>query len=160
MSAKNESGENIADREIVITRTYAARRELVWRAMTDPAQVVQWWGPRGFSTTIEVMDLRVGGVWKHVMRGPDGTEYPNQSTFLEVTAPERIVYRHSGGKAGAPGVGIEMTWTFEAIDADTTRLTLRQIYPDKASRDTTVKVYGAIEGGKQTLERLAEFLAL
>ena len=94
---------NTADREIVVSRVFGAPRELVWEAMVNPAHVTNWWGPRGFSTTTEKMDLRPGGIWKHVMHGPDGTDYPNESTFLEVEKPERIVYVHDGRKTGGPG---------------------------------------------------------
>src|SRR4029077_16534570 len=68
-SAGTKAGQaaGTADREIVLTRVFDAPRELVWQAMTDPKHVVNWWGPRGFTTTIEVMDVRPGGVWKHVM---------------------------------------------------------------------------------------------
>ena len=102
-----------ADCEIVITRTVDAPRERVWEAWTDPKQVVKWWGPTGFTTTIEKMDLRPGGVWLHTMRGPDGTEYPNKSVFKEIVKPERIVYTHGGGTEGVKSVSFESTWTFE-----------------------------------------------
>jgi uncharacterized protein YndB with AHSA1/START domain len=146
-----------AGRELVITREFDAPRELVWQAMTDPRQVVHWWGPRGFTTTIEQMDVRPGGVWIHVMHGPDGTDYPNHSVFQEVVYPERIVYAHGGGREGAPEATFIATWTFEAI-GDKTRLTMRGLFPSAAERDMVVKEYGAIEGGRQTLERLSEHL--
>ena len=76
------------DREIVLSRVFDAPRELVWQAMADPKHVVQWWGPRGFSTTIKKMDFRVGGVWEHTMHGPDGVNFPNKSVFKEIV--ERI----------------------------------------------------------------------
>src|SRR5271170_6970154 len=94
--------QGTADREIVISRVFDAPRELVWQAWTDPKQVVRWWGPNGFTTTIEVMDVRPGGVWKHVMLGPDGTNYPNESLFQEVVSPERIVFAHGGAREGGP----------------------------------------------------------
>jgi len=147
-----------ADREIVISREFEAPRELVWEAWTNPEHVVHWWGPRGFTTTIEKMEVRPGGVWKHVMHGPDGTDYPNKSVFTEVVKPERITYSHGGGRKGARGVHFEATWTFEALDRGTTRLTIRQVFPTAEDRDRIVKDYGAIEGGKQTLERLSEHL--
>src|SRR5579862_2190161 len=53
------------DREIVFERVFDAPRELVWEAWTDPKQVVNWWGPNGFTTTIDEMDVRPDGVWKH-----------------------------------------------------------------------------------------------
>jgi uncharacterized protein YndB with AHSA1/START domain len=147
-----------AGREIFIAREFDAPRELVWEAMTNPKHVVNWWGPRGFSTTIEEMDFRVGGVWKHVMRGPDGVNYPNKSVFKEIMKPERIVYQHGGKRENGPGVGFESTWTFEALAADKTRVAIRMIFPSATERDFVVKEFGAIEGGRQTLERLGEYL--
>ena len=127
-----EKGGDTSDREIVITREFDAPRELVWEAMTNPKHVVNWWGPRGFSTTIEKMDFRVGGVWKHVMRGPDGVNYPNQSVFKEIVKPERIVFSHGGKREGGPGVSFVSTWTFEKLAADKTRVTIRMVFPSAA----------------------------
>jgi uncharacterized protein YndB with AHSA1/START domain len=147
-----------ADREIVITREFNAPRELVWEAMTDPRHVIHWWGPRGFSTTVEEMDFRVGGVWKQVMHGPDGANYPNKSVFKEIVKPERIVYAHGGRREGGPGTSFVSTWTFGAVGAGKTKVTIRMVFPSEADRDFVVKEFGAIEGGKQTLERLSEYL--
>lgn len=158
LERKNNPAVETADREIVITRVFDAPRERVFNAMIDPKQVVQWWGPKGFTTTIEKMDVRPGGVWKHVMHGPDGTDYPNKSVFIEIVKPERIVYSHGGGKKGGPAAQFQATWTFEALGAKT-KLTLQMVFPSAAARDQVVKQYNAIEGGNQTLDRLAEHLA-
>jgi uncharacterized protein YndB with AHSA1/START domain len=158
MAKQGDSHTIPGDREIVITRVVDAPRELVWTAWTDPKHVVQWWGPQGFTTTIEKMDVRPGGVWKHVMHGPDGTDYPNKSIFKEVVKPERIVYSHAGGKRGDRGAGFVSTWTFEA-QGNQTKATIRMVFPSAEARDHVVKVYGAIEGGKQTLGRLDQYLA-
>ena len=147
-----------ADREIVITRVFDAPRELTWQAMMDPDHVVQWWGPNGFTTTIQEMDVRPGGAWTLVMHGPDGTDYPNFSTFQEIVYPERIVYTHGGGKAGGPDAQFVATWTFEAVEPTKTRLTVHMLFPSAAARDIVVREYGAIEGGKQTFQRLSEHL--
>ena len=88
------------DREIVITRLLNAPPELAWQAMTEPRHVVHWWGPHGFTTTIQQMDVSPGGVWTLVMHGPDGTDYPNHSVFQEVVYPERLVYKHTGSRVG------------------------------------------------------------
>jgi uncharacterized protein YndB with AHSA1/START domain len=147
------------DREIVITRVFDAPRELIWQAMTDPKQIIHWWGPRGFSTTIAVMDVRPGGLWRHVMHGPDGTDYPNESIFREVEKPRRIVYSLRGGKSGSESVQFESTWTFDALEGGhKTQVTIRMVFPTAADRDRVARDYGAVEGGKQTLERLAEHL--
>ena len=158
MSARSIPVEDTSGREIVITRVFDAPRDLVWEAWTDPKQVVQWWGPQGFTTTIHEMDVRPGGVWRHTMRGPDGNEYPNQSVFLEVVKPERIVFSHGGGSKGDPGAQFEATWTFEAEGNKTTPHD-SQRFPSAAARDLVVKTYNAVEGGNQTLGRLAEQLA-
>ena len=157
-SIKSTSQEATTDREIVISRDFEAPRELVWEAMTNPKHVVNWWGPRGFSMTIEEMDFRVGGVWQHVMRGPDGVNYPNKSIFKEIVKPERIVYSHGGKREGGPGVSFVSTWTFDLIETNKTKVTIRMVFPSAVERDRVVKEFGAIEGGKQTLERLGEYL--
>ncbi len=157
--ARGQGITHTADREIVVSRVLEAPRELVWEAWTNPEHVAQWWGPKGFSTTIEVMDVRPGGVWKQIMHGPDGTDYPNESVFIEVVKPERIVFSHSGGRKGAPGAHFEMAWTFEALNRHQTRLTMRSVFQTAAERDIVVKEYGAVEGATQTFERLAEHLA-
>jgi uncharacterized protein YndB with AHSA1/START domain len=159
MNTKQPSSENTADREIVVTREFQAPRELVWDAMTNPKHVVNWWGPRGFRTTIETMDFRVGGVWKHVMQGPDGAKYPNHSVFKEIVKPERIVYTHGGHREDGPGVRFESTWSFEAPAPGKTRVTIRLVFPSATERDFVVKEFGAIEGGKQTLTKMGEYLA-
>ncbi len=158
MTEKVKDATSTVDREIVMTRIFDAPRELVWEAWTDPKQVVQWWGPNGFTTTIHEMDVKPGGVWRHTMHGPDGTDYPNKSVFVEVVKPERIVYSHGGGKQGGPGAQFQATWTF-AAQGDKTKLTIRMVFKSAAERDQVVKEYGAIEGGKQTLGRLEEHLA-
>jgi len=151
--------ENTADREIVISRIFDAPRELVWEAMTDPRHVVHWWGPRGFTSSIETMDVRPGGVWQFVMHGPDGVNYPNRHVFTEVTKPGRIVMTHGGHRENGPSVNALATWTFETVEPSRTRVTIHMIFPTAEDRAFVVKEFKAIDGGNQTLTRLGEFLA-
>jgi uncharacterized protein YndB with AHSA1/START domain len=153
-----ERKQATADREIVISRVFDAPRDLVWQAWTDPKQVVRWWGPNGFTMTIEAMDVRPGGVWKHVMHGPDGTNYPNESVFEEVVSPERIVFAHSGQRENGPGSSFISTWTFDDAGIGKTRVTIRMVFQTAKDRDRVEKEFGAVEGGKQTLGRLAGHL--
>ena len=88
MSAKNRSNE------INIIRIYDAPVDAVWDAWTDPEQVAQWWGPRGFSITTHSKDLRAGGSWVYTMHGPDGVDYPNSTAYLEVEQDAKLVYDH------------------------------------------------------------------
>ena len=96
MSANTDrQADPSADREIVSSRVFAAPRERVFRAFSDAGVLAQWWGPKGFTSTFHEFDLRPGGAWRFVMRGPDGTEYHNASEFLEVVPPEELaVYLH------------------------------------------------------------------
>lgn len=157
-TSKSSPSENIADREIVITRVFDAPRDLVWDAWTERKQLVQWWGPRGFTTSIHQMDVRSGGLWQYTMRGPDDTVYPNECLFVEVAKPERIVYSQYGGKVGDPAAQFRATWTFEAQEAKT-KVTLRMVFPSAEERELAIKMLNAVEGGNQTLDRLAEQLA-
>jgi uncharacterized protein YndB with AHSA1/START domain len=75
-------------------REVGASPDAVFRAFEDGSTLSSWWGPAGFSNAFETHEFRAGGVWKFVMRGPDGKNYPNESTFLEITRPGRIVVRH------------------------------------------------------------------
>lgn len=147
-----------ASRRMLIRRTVKAPREMVWHAMTDPLQVVQWWGPTGFTTTIEEMDVRPGGVWKHTMHGPDGADYPNQSTFRDVAPFERLVFQHGGSRVGTKGASFVATWTFDEVEGGTL-VTIHGLFPTDADRDYVVAEFGALEGGKQTLARLDDYLA-
>jgi len=69
-------------RQIVIMRIIDAPREQVFDAFTDRQTIDAWWGPDGFTNTAHGMDVRPGGVWRHTMRGPDGTTYPNAGRAL------------------------------------------------------------------------------
>ena len=158
MSAKiNSPVQDSVDREIVITRVFDAPRELVWDAWTDPKHVVRWWGPRGFTTTIHEMDLRPGGVWRLTMHGPDGRDYYNNIVFGEIVPPERLVYRHVPSEGTEP-VGHQTIVTFEAR-GNKTDLTLRLVFDTNEARDYAINAYHAVEGGKQTTGRLADYLA-
>jgi uncharacterized protein YndB with AHSA1/START domain len=92
-----------ADRQIVTTRVLDAPRELVFKMWTDPEHIVQWWGPKGFTTTTYSMDVRPGGVWRFVMHGPDGTDYQNKITRLTMRAlfPSAKAREHVVKKYGA-----------------------------------------------------------
>jgi uncharacterized protein YndB with AHSA1/START domain len=150
--AGNES--NDPDREIVIERIVNAPRELVWRAWTEADQIAKWWGPNGFTTTIHEMHVRVGGVWRFIMHGPDGTDYPNRIAYREIVKPERLVYDHSDDKGDDHFLA---TVTF-AVMGNRTKVTLRAVFDTAQARAAKVK-FGAVEGGQQTLARLEQHLA-
>ncbi len=155
MHARSSAGTATADREIALTRVFDAPRELVFEAFTDPRHVVHWWGPNGFTNTIREMDVRPGGVWRFVMHGPDGVDYKNLIEYTEVVKPERLAWAHGEDDGGPPTFHATATFTDEG---GKTRVTLTMIFATAAERDRTVKEYGAIEGGNQTLAKLAAYL--
>jgi uncharacterized protein YndB with AHSA1/START domain len=77
---------------VALTRVFDAPRALVWRAWTDPKMMAQWFGPRGFTSSVPQLEPRVGGALRIVMHGPDGNDYPMKGVFREVVPPEKLVF--------------------------------------------------------------------
>ncbi len=145
-----------AGREIVIARVIGAPRELVFEAFTEVRHLSRWWGPEGFTTTTRAFEFRVDGEWDFVMRGPDGTEYQEWISWTEITPPERIALRH-GEFRGDPDA-FESVLTFTP-DGTATRLEMRTVFPTKELHDEAVEKYHVIEGGRQTLDKLAVYVS-
>lgn len=80
--------------DIISTRLVSASREEVFGAFADPGKLAKWWGPQGFTNTFAEFDFNPGGRWSFTMHAPDGSDYPNESEFVEITAPEKIVFIH------------------------------------------------------------------
>ena len=139
-----------SDRELVTTRVLDAPRERVFSAFSDAAHLAQWWGPQGFRNTFHEFDLRAGGAWRYTMHGPNGADYPNESVFVEIVKPERIVIEHVSG----PRFRLTITLTAEA---GRTRLTWRQRVPTAADCDKIKAL--AIPANEQNLDRLEARLA-
>jgi uncharacterized protein YndB with AHSA1/START domain len=156
MVANNRQEAATTDREIVVTRVIDAPREQVFDAFTDTESVARWWGPTGFTSTIEEMDVRPGGLWRHTLHSPDGGDYSNKSIFSEVVPPERIAYTHHGPE-DAPLL-FDATIDF-AEHGVGTEITMRMLFPTAAERDYLVNEFAAIDAANQTLERLAEHIA-
>lgn len=147
--------EREEDRQIVTTRVIGGPRYLVFRAWTEARHLARWFGPRGFTTTTRTFEFQPGGVWEFEMHGPDGTVYPNWIEWREIVPPERIGYRQ-GGRAADPNA-FETTVTF-AEHAGGTEITLRTLFNTQAQRDYVAEHYRAVEGGRETLERLGGYV--
>ncbi len=144
-----------ADREIVISRVISAPRELVFEAFTEVRHLSRWWGPDGFSITTQSFQFRVGGVWDFVMRGPDGTDYQEWISWTAIAPPERIALLHAEFR-GDPNA-FESVLTF-APEGAATRIEMRTVFRTRELRDEAVEKYHAIEGGQQTLSKLAAYV--
>lgn len=142
------------DREIVVSRLIHAPRELVFACWKDIAHISAWWGPEGFRTTTLERDFRPGGQWRFIMHGPDGRDYPNRIYYSEIVEPEYIQHLHSGDEGA---VQFRARTTFEEQDGGTL-VTLRSTFASAEERDRVAREYGAAEGARQTLARLAQFV--
>lgn len=163
MLKHNDSTDAQSDREFVITRVLNAPRELVFKVWTEPKHIEQWWGPKGFTTRVDEIDLRPGGTWRYVMCSPDGTEYPVKGVFREVVPPERIVTSDEFDegfeqlvKADLPSGIIVATAIFEDL-GDKTRLTLRIMHPTAEDRRKHEEM-GVIAGWNSSFDCLDEVL--
>ena len=152
---------------MVITRVFDAPRELVWKAWTEPKYVMQWWGPKGFTSPFCKMDFRVGGKFLCCMRTPDGKDFWNAGEYHEIVPYEKIVYSMyfsdpEGNKVEPAHYGIEHeaidgardVISFEDLGNGRTRLTL-------IGNETmeTAKNSGEVEGWYQILDKFDAVLA-
>ncbi|MGC5325437.1 SRPBCC family protein [Brevibacillus sp. SYSU BS000544] len=157
--------------EFVITRTFDAPRELVFRAWTDAENLKQWWGPKGFSIIIAAFDLRPDGVFHYHLQSPDGLELWGKFVYREITAPEKLVYvsSFSDKEANIVGSPFSPTWPLEVLNTLTlverdnkTILTLKG-YPLNANKDelkTFVDMHASMQQGfSGTFDQLEDFLA-
>jgi len=148
MVAKNKANE------IRIIRVYDAPVQAVWDAWTDPEQVAQWWGPRGFTLTTHSKDLRPGGNWTYTMHGPDGVDYPNKTHYFEVGKCSKLVYDH-GASDDRPPL-FRVTVHFSETDGKTTMdMTMALPTPEAAEE---IRKFIKQAGGNATWDRLAEYL--
>jgi uncharacterized protein YndB with AHSA1/START domain len=140
--------------ELVVTRIFAAPRELVFKAWTDPAHLRRWWGPKRFPGDRIAMEARVGAPWRNSLRSVETGELLwHNGVFKEVVPPERLVFTFRWEEEGERGLETVVTLTF-AEDDGKTRMTLHQApFTSLAERD------GHGEGWNSAFDRLQEMLA-
>ena len=140
-----------ADRELLLTRTLNAPVELVWEVWSKPEHIAKWWGPTGFTNTISIMDFQPGGKWNLVMHGPDGVDYPNESTFVEVVPNKKIVYEHTSYPH------IIATIDFEDL-GEKTGLTWHMLFDSREDFIAVAQKYQAEKGQKENVVKLEAYL--
>jgi uncharacterized protein YndB with AHSA1/START domain len=148
-NAVNQTITSISERELMVKRVLNAPRELVFDAWTNSKHLSQWWGPEGFTITVQEIDVRPGGVWRYIMHGPNGVDYDNKIEYIEVVSPERLIYAHGDSTEEH----FRVTVTF-ADQGDHTELTMQMIFKSVEELEKAVKEFGAIEGAKSTMNRL------
>lgn len=143
-------------REIILSRIVRAPRNIVFQAWTSPEKLAEWWGPKGFTITIESFNMTTAGEWKFVMHSPDGINYSNRVVFIEVLEPERISFSQSSDTDNDPDQ-FNTTVTFDEQD-DCTCIDMRLIFKTTEARDHVIRSYDGIEAAQQSLDRLEELL--
>lgn len=145
---------NETDRILTIERVFKAPKALVFKAFTDPAHLVRWWGPRGFSTPFCKIDGRAGGAWRTHMLSPEGKSHWVQGTYHEFSPSDRLVFSWAWDNAeGRPGhetiISIELT---EKSGATIMRM-IQRLFETTADRD------GHNQGWSSSFDCLDNWLA-
>jgi uncharacterized protein YndB with AHSA1/START domain len=141
--------------EIVITRSFDAPRDQVFKAFTDPEAVARWWGLRETETVVDELEARPGGRWRFVERSGDGGEDGFHGVYHDAVAPERIVYTFE--YEGMPGHVLLETITFEERDGRTL-MTDSSVFQSVADRDGML-ASGMESGAAESMDQLDEYLA-
>lgn len=139
---------NHPDRTIVTIRTLNAPREIVFSAWTNPELLKTWWGPKDFTNTFHEFDLKQGGKWKLTMHGPNGGNYENESVFVEIKEPERIVLHHVSNPQ------FLLTASFEEEGNNKTKLVFEQQF-NTVEDYNKIKTY-AVDANEENMDRLGE----
>ena len=167
MSTTRKAAAGIQGQELVITRTFDAPRELVWKAWSEPKRNMRWWGPEHFTAPIIEIDFRVGGAYHFCMRSPEGQDYWTTGVFREIVPMERIVYTDAfadakGIRVPASHYGMGDDWPEELLvtltfeeHAGKTKFTLRQV-----GIPGSMMLEMARQGWNGSLDKLAESLRL
>jgi uncharacterized protein YndB with AHSA1/START domain len=158
-------------KDFVISRTFDAPRDLVWKAWTERDRMMEWFGPKGFTMTKATLDFRPGGIFHYCLKGPDGKEMWGKFVYREIVPPEKIVHVHSFSdeKGGVTVHPMSPTWpremlstaTFTEKDGKTTITltwaTLNATPEEQKTFDSNFE--GMTMGWTGTFEQLTAYLA-
>ena len=144
-----------ADRDIVLSRAFDAPRHLVFAALTRPELLRRWYGARGWNLVVCEVDLRVGGAWRFVSRGPDGTEMGQGGVYQVIEPPGRLVYTELFDNQSYPGESLISHELTELAERTTLTTTVR--YASREGRDTVLR-YPMARGVGESYDRLAAVL--
>ncbi len=149
MAAKNKPNE------IYLTRIYDAPVKTVWEVFNDPAQVAQWWGPRGFTLTTHSKDFKPGGHWAYTMHGPDGKNWENKTIYHVIEKYSRLIYDHGGNDDRPPLFRVTVNFIEEKGGKTKLDFTMA-LATEEVARETKKFIKAA--GGNSTWDRLGEYL--
>jgi uncharacterized protein YndB with AHSA1/START domain len=144
--------------ETIMTRTFNAPRDLVFKAHSSCEHISKWWGPRRHSFASCEMDFVEGGAWRFVLRNADGSEeYPFKGKFREIQPPERLTWTFTYDVEPFNEDEAVETVVFSEEDGVTT-ITVTSFYSSIVIRDAVVST-GMAEGAAESWDRLEEYAA-
>jgi uncharacterized protein YndB with AHSA1/START domain len=143
--------------DLVFERTFDAPRELVWKAFTEATRVPRWWGPRGTTTTVVEMDVRVGGTWRYISHAPDREDVAFYGEYLAVDPPSEFTWTFTFDVDGVGRMGGPETHTFEDLGGRTRIRTISNMGSPEAIAGALAT--GMVKGAIETWDRLEELLA-
>jgi uncharacterized protein YndB with AHSA1/START domain len=144
--------------DLVISRLLRAPRRAVWRAWSDPVLLKEWWCPRPWTTEVLAFELRAGGAFHTLMRGPDGGRSDNPGCFLDVVPQERLVFTSmltAGWRPATPWLAMTAVVTM-ADEGEGTRYVATVMHPDRETRDRHAEM-GFHEGWGTCITQLEAF---
>ena len=145
------------ERRVVMERIFDAPPDLVWKTITNPNLIPQWWGPEKYPTTVDVMDVREGGAWRFISTDAEGNEFAFSGIYLEVDPPKRLVQTFNYEPIG-PGHESTETMILRETEDGRTKVTMTSVF--NSFEDFDGMVESGMEGGaRETWERLARLLA-
>jgi len=126
-----------------------ASSQEIFKAFENPELLAKWWGPAGFTSTFHTFEFKENGIWSFVMHGPDGANYQNESIFLEIIKPHKIIIRHNCQPF--------FTLTIDIQDLDDGALV--EFHQDFDSEEFANSMMNFLtEANKQVLERLSSIV--
>ncbi|GAB3894868.1 SRPBCC family protein [Larkinella knui] len=134
------------DCEIVSSRIFPVKRELLFRAWSDPNHLKKWWGPAGFTNTFHEFDFRVGGKWRFTMHGPDKGNYANECEFTTIDEPSLIAWKRFSKPL------FQVVATFEDVSDDQTKLVFKMLF-NTADECRKVRPF-AVDKNEENFDRL------
>jgi uncharacterized protein YndB with AHSA1/START domain len=157
MTRTNDIDTSLKPKPLVISRSFAAPRDLVFKAWSSAEHMKRWFSPVGYTVPEAEIDFRPGGVCAICMRSPEGQDYWTKGNYIEVSPPDRLVFTAGVVVDGSKKFTVHTTVTFEAEGAGT-RMTVRQAY-DIHDEAFLFAVEGAPEGWRTTLDKLEQEVA-
>ncbi len=149
--SKTEFTAEPGRQDVIMSRVFDAPRDVVFKAVTDPEMVPQWWGPSALTTTVEKMDARPGGMWRYVQRDEEGHEDAFNGVY-HMVSPEQLVYTFEW--EGMPGHVMLETVRLEEMDGKT-KMTVSDVFQTLEERDGALQGDMMEAGATESMDRFA-----